>query len=289
MSEAQEPSVTVVMPWRDQGDKDRQASKEWLVGWYQRRFPDWHVMMADSEGEWSKPEAINNAVAMAPSEVVVVTDTDVFPDSRSVLRTAVRHALTAPWVVPHGLVHRLRAEPTRRILETYGASYPSTPLVRAPYLGVPGGGLFVVRRSRFLATGGFDPKFLGWGGEDTAWGVAADCLLGQHLRYPHVNLMHLWHEPGLREVNPHYGDNVSRVGKYRQAAQEGIGAMAHLCQVDIPAQENPFVAMPNRDDPCEDWLLYLAAIKVKVPRIIASQKIALIALAVQNDPNRERW
>lgn len=290
MSEAQEPSVTVVMPWRDQGDKDRQASKEWLVGWYHRRFPDWHVMLADSPGMWSKPTAINNAVAMAPSDVVVVTDTDVFPDHRTVLRTAVRHALTAPWVVPHGLVHRLRAEPTAAILGTYAAAQPAYgPLVRSPYLGVPGGGLFVVRRSRFLATGGFDQRFRGWGGEDTSWGVAADCLLGKHLRYPHVNLMHLWHAPGLREVDPHYGENVLRVGKYRKAAELGRGAMAHLCEVDVPAQETPSVPMPKRDDPCEEWLLYLSAIGVKVPRTIASQKLALIALAVQNQPGVTRW
>ena len=283
------PSVTVIMPWRDQGDLDRRASMQWLVGWYERKFPDWNIMLADSPADelWSKPMAINNAAEMAPSDVIIVTDTDVVPD-QDVLRTAARHALTAPWVIPHGLVHRLRPEPTERLLSAYGVSIPLGPLVRSPYRGIPGGGLFVIRTERFLATGGFDPAFKGWGGEDSAWGVCADTLIGSHLRYPHVNLLHMYHAPGLREVNPHYSENVRRVVQYRQAQDDRV-KMAHFRGVPLPELDKVHMHMPQRTDTCEEWLLYLNHIGVEVPRMASSQKLALIALAIQNEPGVNRW
>lgn len=287
-----EPQVAVVFPWKDRGDKDRAASKAWLTEWYGEMHPEWDLIHTDGGGgEWNKPTAINYGVKLAKAmgaDVVVVSDTDVFPLTDR-LATAARQALVAPWIVPHGRVLRLRPEPTAELLKRRPGprmKVPTSPLIRGSYRGMAGGGLFVIRTDSFLATGGFDPRFTGWGAEDSAFGVCADTILGPHLRYEHIPLIHMYHDPGLRESNPHYGPNVELKREYDRAALERE-AMFRLRGVPAFSKAQDLMTRPARSDSFEEWLLYCYSLGLRERVRSVRDKLGLVALAIQEE-HRQR-
>lgn len=291
--EETDPQVAVVFPWKDQGDKDRAASKAWLTEWYGEMHPEWDLIHTDGGGgEWNKPTAINYGVNLAKAlgaEVVIVSDTDVFP-LHDRLRTAARQALVAPWIVPHGRVLRLRAEPTAELLKRRPGprlKVPTSPLVRGSYRGMAGGGLFVIRTDSFLATGGFDPRFQKWGAEDSAFGVCADAILGPHLRYEHIPLVHMYHDPGLRESNPHYGPNVELKREYDRASLERE-AMFRLRGVRPFPSSQLLVSRPSRSDSFEEWLLYCYSLGLREQIRSVTDKFSLVALSIQEEHRRRQ-
>jgi hypothetical protein len=70
-------------------------------------------------------------------------------------------------------------------------------------------------RSTWENVGGVDPRFVGWGGEDIAFGWALDTLAG-----PHTNLgaplYHLWHPLAVdrRKASP---ETDRLAGRYAEA------------------------------------------------------------------------
>lgn len=279
------PVASVVVPWRE--TPDRAEAWAWLKTWYNHYHSDWELIESDVPGEWNKSAAVNAGVEAATTGVVLVMDADVLINPGS-LRAAVREAERVPWVVPHGKVHRLRPEPTERLLGTYPSgvlSVPHAPVLRTPYTGVAGGGAFAMRKDSFLAMGGFDTHFTGWGGEDTSFGIAADTLLGKHVRYHHVPLVHLFHDPGLRTVHPQYGANHGRQMQYERLSGNAVG-MAEFLGIEVPRVGTGAVGRPERHEPAERWLTYLASLGVPVPHTITHQTTALIALAVQEETRR---
>lgn len=279
------PQASIVVPWRE--TPDRAENWAWLRTWYNHYHPEWELIEADVPGEWNKSLAVNEGARLATTGTLLVMDADVLINPGS-LRAAVREAERAPWVVPHGKVHRLRPEPTQRLLGSYPAevvAVPHTPVIRTPYVGVAGGGAFAMTKEKFLAMGGFDPVFTGWGGEDTSFGIAADTFYGPAVRYHHVPLVHLFHDPGLRTVHPQYGVNHGRQMQYEKRAHNP-GAMAEFLGIEVPRVGTGAVVRPERHEPVERWLTYLAQLGVPVPRTITHQVTALIALAVQEETRR---
>ena len=211
--------VAVVVPWRDRGDPDRRHAWDWLKRRWRILHPGWTVVEADCSAEWNKPEAVNGTVAGLDVRTVVVADADVaVPPDR--IRTAVRLAASTPWVVPHGDVCRMTRQATRRLTTSDPAVElpPDPECAVRPYRGTPAGGLFVIGRAQWDRMGGFDPTFRGWGAEDDAFALAADTLLGTHVRLDGP-LWHLWHDPGLRSDDPHWKPNRERLIRYRRAAR----------------------------------------------------------------------
>lgn len=278
-----DPSVSVVVPWRAQ--PDRQRGWDWLKRWYQTHHPDWEIVEADCPTkEWNKPTAVNLGVQQARGDVVIVADADVMP-AKDILATATRHALATSWVVPHGKVHRLRRQVTADLRAQDPATVtkiPTGPLVRPAYNGMVGGGLLVISKKNFLAMGGFDPGFKLWGSEDTCFGIAADTLLGKHLRYTHIPLIHLWHVPGSSVVNPYYSANTRRKRLY-QVAQRSRRAMAALRDVPVPQSGYAPFPRPEPGDSMEDWKLYVKSAGVRVPRNEADKKEFLIARVLRHE------
>ena len=73
------------------------------------------------------------------------------------------------------------------------------------------GGAFAIRRDVFLSVGGFDERFLGWGGEDDAMAIKltrAGIALGQ---VQDSVALHLWHPQDRAATfdQPHYAGNVA--------------------------------------------------------------------------------
>lgn len=200
-------SVTVVVPFRPESD-ERVRNWHWLRVWWECAFPEWPVIVIEDpapERGWSKGRAVNCALEGIGPGVVIVADADCLPDDRAI-RAAVSMTVVHGWVVPFGEVYRLSDTATARTVGPAGAAlqlgaerpgvldHASLDSHRKHYRGKPGGGVVVASTAALAEVGGYDPRFLGWGGEDLAVALALRVLVGPPGRLE-LPLWHLWHPP----------------------------------------------------------------------------------------------
>lgn len=206
------PAVEVVIPW--QGScPHRVAALRWIRDRY--RQLGWAVTVAPyPDKPWVKARAVNPAVAASSAEVVVVADADCWapdvaeavetvllgepvveaPNRRRPPRRSMRPKAVPEWAVPFYWVHRFTPEFTGRVLNGADpARHTSVSLEEKQYRAKDGGGIVVVRRDAAVDVP-MDPRFVGWGGEDMAWGTALRTLHGRPWRAA-GELWHLWHPP----------------------------------------------------------------------------------------------
>lgn len=208
--------VSVVVPYRpDDGLRDAHWAK--LCERWRTAFPHWDVVTGTthrSEGPWIKAVAAERAVRAADAlepDVLVVADADVWltPSSALAQAASLVHTGQAAWAVPHNQVRRLGLASSEHVLNG-GRFGEHLALAERVYKGMVGGGIAVFSRQGWERIGGFDPRFKGWGGEDSALGRAADTLLGRHTRLDGT-LWHFWHEPQQRisrTKGSQYSDNL---------------------------------------------------------------------------------
>lgn len=182
--------ITVVVPWRA-GCSHRERAFEWVRS--RLSALGLPVVVAEDDGDpFSKSAAVMRAVRDIDCEHVVIHDADVWCDETW---RAVADLDRFEWAVPHLHVWRLSPEASERFMA--GGPVRSDDAVER-HRGVLGGGIVCVRRS-VLERVPFDPRFMGWGGEDVSWGHAMRALVGQPFRYAGV-CWHLWHPPAPRRT-----------------------------------------------------------------------------------------
>jgi glycosyltransferase involved in cell wall biosynthesis len=202
--------VSVLVPWRpDGGARDRAWA--WLRQRYGRLHPGWQIVESGPQtGAWRKGAAVADALDRATGDVLVIADADCVVEASELERaTELVRSREAPWVVPHTRVKRLDEKSTAAVLGRDPASSDvSGRLSRQAYTGFAGGGIVIVRRSDYEASGGIPDRFEGWGAEDEALAAILDTLVGPHERFE-GDLWHLWHgEPRTRKA--HRGSRENR-------------------------------------------------------------------------------
>jgi hypothetical protein len=178
--------VEVVIPYLG-GCQHREAALSWVLE--RHVYP---VKVALGSSPWCKAKAVMPAVENCPAGAVVVADADVWCDG---LRDAVQAVQEgALWARPYARVHRLTKEGTAAVVR--GEPWREQPLEERPYRGVLTGGMLVAQRDVLLRVP-MDPRFVGYGQEDEAWGAALATLAGRPWR-GRADLVHLWHPPQKR-------------------------------------------------------------------------------------------
>lgn len=190
-------TVNIVMPRARRDSRGRERVREWLTDRYNAQHPGWTVTQAECPtAKWSKGAAVNPVLLGSSADVIVLADADSYVDSKA-LSAAVaavaggRHG----WAVPFTLVKRITREDTHRILN--GESVPR-PKIERQARAVPGGGMVVASREAWHTVNGLDPRFNGWGGEDTCLGYCLSVLVGAPWTPPPSVLWHLWHPANRR-------------------------------------------------------------------------------------------
>lgn len=186
-------SPQVIIPFQpDGGQRDRVLGyvvKRWVQAGY-----DPSVGQSNPDEPWCKSRAVGTMFDATDAEILILVDADVWCDENAILN-AVTQVDTGgyDWAIPHGSVYRLDETSTNAIIN--GGPLLGT-TERVPYLGIEGGGLVVIRRTLYEQAP-IDPRFIGWGHEDQAAGVAWRTLAGAPWR-GEAKLWHLWHAPAPR-------------------------------------------------------------------------------------------
>lgn len=227
----------MIVPRSPGSCEHRDTNWEWLKARWGSLHPTWEIVEGNADpGRWCKAEAVTDALERTAAETLVICDADLACDPTALARAVQALDVGASWVVPYTSVRRLTAPATATVIdqppETANLPTDRASLARQPYSSMPGGGVLVLRRSTYLAAGGF-PPFVGWGGEDVAFGLVLRTLAGKHTRI-RSDLWHLWHppQPGRRPGGRSDNDRLTR--RYI-AAKDNPAAMRALVEQEVRA------------------------------------------------------
>lgn len=216
-------SVEIIVPWAG-GCPHRQAALDYVqaqVG---------PVTLAEGGTPWCKGAAIAPAVAASTADVIVVHDADVICAGLDDAIGQVEDG--AAWAMPHRGVFRLAEDSTRKVLAGMPPSEEQN-LAQRPYGGTIGGGIVVLAREVALSVP-MDPRFVGWGQEDEALGLALTTLAGEPWR-GRMPLWHCWHPPQERMSRRRgNSDGWLLYQRYRRAHRDPV-AMRSLLNEFAPA------------------------------------------------------
>lgn len=189
-------SVAVIIPWRpDRAERSRNWT--WLRKQWEQTHPDWEIIEGHCpNGPWIKARAVHDALKRTTAETLVIADADIWCSATTNAVDALHHGAT--WAIPHTPVHRLTPEITTRLVDGTldWDDLQHAPTTQRPYTGIAGGGIITIRRDAYEQAP-FDPRFNGWGGEDSAAGITWTALHGTPWRGT-APLWHLWHPPQPR-------------------------------------------------------------------------------------------
>ena len=196
-------SVTVVIPWRDTGCTFRRRNLRAIRANVEAL--GWPVILADdpSHADFNLSAARNRGVEQADTDIVVIMDADVLVPTYY-LTTAVRDVGRvggAHW--PYRIVLYLDEQGSQNRL--------AGKEIRPAHIKIKErnghGGCVAVRRADYLAAGGYDEEFTGWGYEDLEWFRRASATIGTHWGVGEAH--HLWHPRPKRDART--AANLARV------------------------------------------------------------------------------
>jgi len=195
--------ISFLVPFRPD-DEGRERTWEWLKRYWQWSLPAAEIIVGSDDGvPFSKSCAVNEAAALAHGDVFVIMDADSYLDSNVLISAVEDIRLHPAWWVPYNTLYRIRRPPSNELLALppeapFRLKMPPAPeLIQGgigdPYAREHGAMMMVVPARGFWAVGGMDPRFRGWGSEDTAFSFALDTLWVPRSYDMDHHIAHLWH------------------------------------------------------------------------------------------------
>lgn len=201
--------IALLVPFRADGPT-RQADWDWLKKYWKAHLPAANMSVSDNGSfPFSKSGSVNKAAnSVRFCDVYVILDADCYIDAQVILDCAAkirkaRKEKTKLWFIPYRHFYRLTKNATHTVLVSNPAcpyTFP-TPPPEHDVEGIEGstfghwyGALIqIMPREAFVAAGGMDIRFNGWGGEDVSFMHAVDTLYAKH-KTTDNQVLHLWHE-----------------------------------------------------------------------------------------------
>ena len=182
--------TVILIPWRG-GDPWREQALDYVRQWYAPLgFP---VVLGDSGDESFNRGASHNAAARSAGDwdVALNVGADILAELDVVRLAVARARETGKLVLPHDDYLPLTEAQTLEVLD---GTAPGDLRQRRRGVGRQTwalSGALVFTHAAFDTIGGYDPNFVGWGWEDTAFYRDAERTVGV-TRLPGA-IWHLWH------------------------------------------------------------------------------------------------
>lgn len=210
------PDVTVIIPVRLPMQEDRSRNLGFVRAWWDALGYRVRYATATSDIPWCKGRLWNEALAKVDTPLTILTDADI------VMPQGVDHAVEAirsgvAGFTRFGMVIRLSDMATKFLLSG-GNPIHATPrythrmMLEENITNSWPGQVPIIGKTELLRQVPFDPRFIGWGGEDHAWGFAAKTMFkarldewGMELPYwaTRNDVVHLYHAPQERMNRQH--------------------------------------------------------------------------------------
>ena len=234
--------VAVVVPWCG-GDAHR--SRAWRF--VQQHYADMGVPVVaagdPSGGRWVNRSAARNAATAAALEqhpdveVLFLADADTFVPAHQMWAAVHLAHERQQLVLAFTDYLRSRSPATTRVLRGRRHVDVEHTLARSALRATGhASGAMAVPVDVWHMVGGYDERFLSWGGEDRAFWCACNTLAGACDRI-HGNAYHLWHpiSPERDERMPQYQFNRALGHRYKRAAGwlRGGGMLGALADADV--------------------------------------------------------
>lgn len=209
-------NVSILIPYRpDGGHRDRLF--DWVTIFYRLMMPEVELCIGLMTSEdFSRSRSINLAAKKATRDIFVIADADILYDPAMIIES-IRLLKEYAWVIPHSKIINLTPEKTQELL----LAEPRWPFpiniegYERAQLGH--GGINVLPRKHFNTVGGFDERFVGWGGEDDAFAASMNCLCGWHTRTDYT-VYHMDHPAQVLGEN--YEKNIKLMQRYFKGKEE---------------------------------------------------------------------
>lgn len=150
---------------------------------------------------YSRSLGFNEGVRASSGDTLLLTDNDCIPNVKCINEIKSGRALSdCQFLIPYKWVIDLNESETNDLIKT-GKTAGKNIRTHNGETIVNHGGVTVITREGFETIGGFDPQFIGWGGEDFAFYSKAKKLL--KIKRSEHNMYHLNHQREFkRAMNP---------------------------------------------------------------------------------------
>ena len=218
----------------EQDDAPRFESDDWP--------PATKRLFVRNDGPFNKNWGYNVGVRVARGDVLFFCDADLLLPHSGLTTAASLCARRAMAVNPFDRLIDLGESQTESLIA--GASAPDFEHGDASQIRNGRerlclcGGAFFMRRGLHQLMGGFDERFLGWGGEDDANSFRMRRVTNEIAELEQRAAIHLWH--GRSELstfcNPHYPNNLQLLSRVQQLPDMEL---RFLCEVQRQIMGNP--------------------------------------------------
>lgn len=160
----------------------------------QGNLPAWakyrHLTTDTPEQPYNRSRTFNAGAALARGQLVVFHDNDMLVPTNYAAELFSRFVAGNQVINLKRFIFYLTQAHTREISQVGRISMKSPDFVLQ---NLTGGGSLAVETNAYFSIGGFDERFVGWGGEDVEfWGRAQTLKV---FNFGYLPIIHLWHAP----------------------------------------------------------------------------------------------
>jgi len=249
--------ASYIITWRESADADRRANLLTVLAWLARtpelevivveqddaphlddKLPDPHskYIFAYNPGPFNKGWGFNVGVRQASTSIFAFGDADVIVEGA--LAQCIAHCQQGYRAVkPYRRLLDLTSEETAVVRTGDFDFEPPRPADVAARNREPKGefvvfcgGLFFIRSDAFRHLGGWDERFVGWGGEDDAMTYKLERARLSAVELDERPALHLWHRRTAETTSgqPFYAANRALLDDYRRYSDAQLRRMADL-------------------------------------------------------------
>lgn len=213
---------------------------EWNRQRYEFFYPKAEIIIGEDDSNsiyFCKSRAINNAVRKSTKKYLLITDIDMIlcpllvQQGLELLRQGESNNKEYSYIIPYSVWIKMDLEITNSLLNSSPFSFSFASLEPKGMLATVhprrGTGIHLISKNNFNQVFGYDERFVGWGGEDNAFGIAVRTLISKRIEILTGTAYHLYHpnQPTKKKKN---NDNILLWREYQKYENDKKGMLKNI-------------------------------------------------------------